>query len=200
MNTLTWLKRTFLATGLSIAALGVSATAVAAPANYQIDTKGMHASVNFKIQHLGYSWLTGRFDQFGGTFVYDSEKPSNSKVDVSIDTDSVNTNHAERDKHLRSGDFLDVKKFPKATFVSTDITENADKTLTVKGDLTLHGVTKPIEIQASKVGEGKDPWGGYRAGFTGTTLIKLADYGITYNLGPASTEVYFQLNLEGVRQ
>ena len=122
MNTLTWLKRTFLTTGFSIASLGLSATAVAAPANYQIDTKGMHASVNFKIQHLGYSWLTGRFDQFGGTFVYDSEKPSNSKVDVSIDTDSVNTNHAERDKHLRSGDFLDVKKFPKATFVSTEIT------------------------------------------------------------------------------
>ncbi len=200
MNTLTWLKRTFLATGLSIASIAVSSTAFAAPANYQIDTKGMHASVNFKIQHLGYSWLTGRFDQFGGTFVYDAEKPSNSKVDVTIDTDSVNTNHAERDKHLRSDDFLNVKKFPKAQFVSTSITENADKTLTVKGDLTLHGVTKPIEIQASKVGEGKDPWGGYRAGFTGTTRIKLADYGITYNLGPASTEVYFQLNLEGVRQ
>ncbi len=90
MNTLTWLKRTFLTTGLSIASLGLSATAVAAPANYQIDTKGMHASVNFKIQHLGYSWLTGRFDQFGGTFVYDSEKHPTVKS-MSASTPTVST-------------------------------------------------------------------------------------------------------------
>ncbi|QBZ82805.1 Protein YceI [Hydrogenovibrio crunogenus] len=186
----------FLATGLMV----FSSFALSAPVKYEIDTKGMHASINFKIQHLGYSWLTGRFDQFGGDFTYDKENVSNSEVNVTIDTNSINTNHAERDKHLRSNDFLDVKKFPKATFVSSSIEKTGDKTLAVKGKLTLHGVTKTIEIDAQKVGEGKDPWGGYRAGFSGTTLIKLADYGITYNLGPASANVYFQLNLEGVRQ
>ncbi|MDG4813133.1 YceI family protein [Hydrogenovibrio sp. 3SP14C1] len=185
-----------LAAGLMLfSSLGWSA-----PVKYQIDTKGMHASINFKIQHLGYSWLTGRFDKFDGNFTYDKEKVSNSQVNVTIDTKSVNTNHAERDKHLRSDDFLDVNKFPTATFVSSSIKKTADNTLNIKGNLTLHGVTKAIEIQAQKIGEGKDPWGGYRAGFSGTTLIKLADYGITYNLGPASANVYFQLNLEGVRQ
>lgn len=185
-----------LATGLMF----FSNLALSAPVKYQIDVKGMHASINFKIQHLGYSWLTGRFDQFNGDFTYDKENVSNSEVNVTIDTNSINTNHAERDKHLRSDDFLDVKKYPKASFVSNSITKTGDKTLTVKGNLTLHGVTKAIEITAQKIGEGKDPWGGYRAGFSGTTLIKLADYGITYNLGPASANVYFQLNLEGVRQ
>lgn len=185
-----------LAAGLMLfSSLGWSA-----PVKYQIDTKGMHASINFKIQHLGYSWLTGRFDKFDGDFTYDKENVANSQVNVTIDTKSVNTNHAERDKHLRSDDFLDVNKFPKAAFVSSSIKKTGDNTLAIKGNLTLHGVTKAIEIQAQKVGEGKDPWGGYRAGFSGTTLIKLADYGITYNLGPASANVYFQLNLEGVRQ
>ena len=185
-----------LAAGLTLfSSLGWSA-----PVKYQIDTKGMHASINFKIQHLGYSWLTGRFDKFDGDFTYDKENVANSRVNVTIETKSVNTNHAERDKHLRSNEFLDVNKFPTATFVSSSIKKTGDNTLAIKGNLTLHGVTKAIEIQAQKVGEGKDPWGGYRAGFSGTTLIKLADYGITYNLGPASANVYFQLNLEGVRQ
>ncbi|MBF6057741.1 YceI family protein [Thiomicrorhabdus sp. HH1] len=177
----------------------ISSYSYAAPVNYEIDAGGMHASVNFKIKHLGYSWLAGRFDKFGGNFVYDNEDPSKSKINVNLDTASVNSNHAERDKHLRSKDFLDVNKYPTAEFVSTSITENGND-LVVKGDLTLHGVTKPIEIKAEKIGEGKDPWGGYRAGFSGDTSIKLADYGITYNLGPASTEVFLQLNIEGIRK
>ena len=196
MKRTNWFKTALLATSFTL----ISPLALAEAVNYKIDTKGMHASVNFKVNHLGYSWLTGRFEKFGGSFSYDADKPSNSKINLSIDTRSVNTNHAERDKHIRNDDFLDVEKFDSAEFVSTSITENSDKTLTVKGNLTLHGVTKAIEIQASKIGEGKDPWGGYRAGFAGTTSIKMADYGITYNLGPASTHVYFDLHIEGVRQ
>lgn len=182
------------------ATLSLFSTASIAADQYKIDTKGMHASINFKIKHLGYSWLKGRFEKFSGDFSYDSKNISNSNVSVTIDTASVNSNHAERDKHLRSDDFLDVKKHPTATFKSQSITQNADGSLTIKGQLQLHGVTKTVEIQASKVGEGKDPWGGYRAGFTGTTRLKLADYGITYNLGPASTHVDLSLEIEGVRQ
>ena len=191
-----WFKTAILATSITF----IAPLAFAEAVNYKIDTKGMHASVNFKVNHLGYSWLAGRFEKFGGAFSYDADNPANSNINISIDTRSVNTNHAERDKHIRSDDFLDVKQFNDAKFASTSITENGDKTLTVKGNLTLHGVTKAIEIQASKIGEGKDPWGGYRAGFTGSTSIKMADYGITYNLGPASTHVYFDLHIEGVRQ
>lgn len=173
--------------------------ALAAPVQYKIDTGGMHASILFKIKHLGYSWLTGRFDQFSGAYQYDKSNLANSNVSVTIDTTSVNTNHAERDKHLRSADFLNVKKYPQAVFKSTSIT-GSNENMVVKGKLTLNGVTKPVTLKAKKIGEGKDPWGGYRSGFSGTTTLKLADYNITYDLGPASTEVELMLNLEGIRQ
>ncbi|CAM4337950.1 YceI family protein [Pseudoalteromonas ostreae] len=170
-------------------------------ADYVIDTQGAHAFVNFKIKHLGYSWLHGRFNTFEGSFSYDSANPNASQIMVNIDTKSIDSNHAERDKHLRGGDFLNVDKFPKATFKSTSIKfdENGDEA-DVTGEFTLHGVTKTITFEIDKIGEGKDPWGGYRVGFEGETSLKLADYGIDYNLGPASTYVDIGLYIEGVRK
>lgn len=169
-------------------------------ADYVIDNKGAHASINFKIKHLGYSWLTGRFDKFGGKFSYDPANVSASKIEVNIDTSSVNSNHAERDKHLKSDDFLDVSAFANAKFVSESVTKKAGEQLEVKGVLTLHGVSKTITIDAQAIGEGKDPWGGYRAGFSGTTTIALTDFAIKMNLGPASTHVQLELHIEGVKQ
>ncbi len=169
-------------------------------ADYVIDNKGAHASINFKIKHLGYSWLTGRFDKFGGKFSYDPANVSASKIEVNIDTTSINSNHAERDKHLKSDDFLDVSAFSNAKFVSESVTKKADGQLAVTGMLTLHGVSKTITIDAQAIGEGKDPWGGYRAGFSGTTSIALTDYAIKMNLGPASTHVQLELHIEGVKQ
>lgn len=169
--------------------------------NYTIDTKGGHASINFSIKHLGYSVLTGRFDTFGGDFSYDPAKPEASTINVTIDTNSVNSNHAERDKHLRSKDFLNVDKYPKATFVSKKVVPGADKeSFDLVGDFTLNGVTKSITIAAKKVGEGKDPWGGYRAGFEGATELKLKDFNIVFPLGPASETVKLSLNVEGVKK
>ncbi len=167
---------------------------------YVIDKKGMHASIQFKISHLGYSWLWGRFNDFEGTFTYDPDNPSASKVSVTIDPASVDSNHAERDKHLRSDDFLYVDKFPESRFVSTSYTQNADGSGVLKGDFTLRGVTRPITIDVQFTGAGKDPWGGYRAGFSGKTRIALADYGIPKDLGPASKELDLIIAVEGVRQ
>jgi len=169
--------------------------------DYTIDTKGAHASINFSIKHLGYSVLTGRFDTFAGDFSYDPAKPEASKINVTIDTTSVNSNHAERDKHLRSKDFLNVEKFPKSTFVSKKVVVGKDKeSFDLVGDFTLNGVTKSITIAAKKVGEGKDPWGGYRAGFEGTTELTLKDFNIVFPLGPASETVKLSLNVEGVKK
>jgi len=169
--------------------------------NYTIDTKGAHASINFSIKHLGYSVLTGRFDTFEGEFSYDPAKPEASTVNVTIDTNSINSNHAERDKHLRSPDFLNVQKFPKATFVSKKVVLDKDKNeFDIIGDLTLNGVTKSVTIEVEKVGEGKDPWGGYRAGFEGETEIKLKDFNVKMDLGPASQVVKLSLNVEGVKK
>lgn len=172
----------------------------ASAANYVIDDKGAHAFINFKIKHLGYSWLTGRFNTFSGTFNYDEKDVSASKIEVNIDANSIDSNHAKRDKHLRSGDFLDTGKFGTAKFVSTKVVDKGNNQLEVTGDLTLHGVTASIVIDAEKIGEGKDPWGGYRAGFSGTTTLRLKDFGIPEKLGPASTEVYMDLHIEGIRQ
>lgn len=167
---------------------------------YVIDTKGAHASINFSIQHLGYSYLTGRFNNFSGDFTYDPKNVAASTINITIDTTSVDSNHAERDKHLRSGDFLNVEKFPKATFVSKKIVPDDGDEFDIIGDLTLNGVTKSITIEVDKVGEGKDPWGGYRVGFEGETEIALKDFNITKDLGPASQTVKLELHVEGIKQ
>ncbi|MGH8355478.1 MAG: YceI family protein [Pseudomonas sp.] len=169
-------------------------------ADYVIDKKGQHAFVNFKINHLGYSWLYGTFKDFDGRFSFDEKSPESSKVQVSINTASVDSNHAERDKHLRSGDFLNVGEHPTATFESTAVKSTGSGTADISGNLTLNGVTKPVLIKAKFVGQGDDPWGGYRAGFEGSTKLKLKDFDIQKDLGPASQEVELILSMEGVRQ
>ncbi|MEQ8824312.1 MAG: YceI family protein [Filomicrobium sp.] len=181
-----------------LAVIGIQSSAHAE--TFVIDTKGAHASINFRIKHLGFSWLTGRFDKFSGEFTYDEKAPEKASIKVEIDTASVNSNHAERDKHLRNADFLDVTKFPKATFESTSVEVGENQTAKVHGTLTLHGVTKDITIDAKYIGGGKDPWGGFRRGFAGTTKLALADFGINYNLGPASKEVELDLHVEGIRK
>ena len=180
--------------------LAVAAAAPAQAADYVIDTKKAHAFIQFRIQHLGYSWLLGRFNDFEGTFSYDEDKPSEASVEVTIDPASIDSNHAERDKHLRGEDFLHVEKYPEARFVSTSFEEKGEGTAILKGDLTLHGVTKPITIRVEHIGHGPDPWGGYRRGFSGITTLTLKDFGIDYDLGPASREVEMFLSIEGVRQ
>lgn len=167
---------------------------------YVIDTKGMHASINFEIPHLGYSLLTGRFNRFSGKFTYDREDASASSVSVVIETGSVDSNHAERDKHLRGKDFLNSKKYPEATFVSSSFSENDSGTIEMTGDFTLNGVSRPLMIHLRKIGEGEDPWGGYRMGFSGKTSFLLTDFGIMKSLGEHSKEVVLLLNVEGVRE
>jgi len=185
------------------AAVFLAATTLAsakAGETYTIDVEGQHAFIDFRIKHLGYSWLLGRFNDFSGEFVVDRENPANSRVEVEIDTASVDTNHAERDKHLRGKDFLNVDAHPKARFVSTAVETTGDGKGVINGDLTLNGVTRPIEIAVEEIGHGPDPWGGYRAGFLGTTTLKLADFAIDYDLGPASRTVELTLSIEGVRR
>ena len=167
---------------------------------YRIDTKGQHAFIQFRIQHLGYSWLYGRFNDFSGDFNYDKDKPGNSSVNVTINVASIDSNHAERDKHLRGEDFFNVAKYPKARFVSTAFDDHGDGTATLNGDLTIKDVTRPVTIDVKHIGHGKDPWGGYRRGFHGTTRIKLKDFNIDYDLGPASTYAELELSVEGIRQ
>ena len=172
----------------------------AAAAEYAFDKKGMHASITWRIKHLGYSWMTGRFDNFDGSISFDDKSPDASKVKVEIDANSISSNHAERDKHLRSPDYLDTAAHPKATFESTSIKSVGDGKAKITGNFTFRGITKEITIDAEKIGSGPDPWGGERAGFTGTTQLTLADFKMKKELGPASAIVYITLDIEGVKK
>jgi polyisoprenoid-binding protein YceI len=186
------MKKLLLATAL----LTTSLIAPTYAADYAIDDKGAHASINFKTSHMGWSVLTGRFNTFDGTFSYDEKNIEASKIKVNIDTTSFDSNHAERDKHVRSADFLDAGKFGTATFTSTKIEDKGDGKLAITGDFTMHGITKSLVIDAVKVGEGDDPWGGYRLGFSGTTQIAMGDFGFKMDFGTVDLE----LHIEGIRQ
>ena len=163
-------------------------------ANYKIDSEGQHAFVTFKVSHLGYSYIVGGFNDFEGEFFHDASNPSASKVSVTIDAGSLDTAHAERDKHLRSADFFDVGKYPTITFESTGYVADAsgDK---LRGQLTIQDKTREVELNVRQIGEGKDPWGGYRNGFHGTVTLNSADFGMPKWVG----DVEVELNIEGIR-
>lgn len=189
------MKKTMAALGL---ALAMSTSFMANAADYVIDTQGAHASINFKVSHLGYSFIKGRFNTFSGEFSYDPANVSASSVEVTVDTTSLDSNHAERDKHIRSSDFIDASKYKNAVFKSTAVTDKGDGKLDIAGDLTLHGQTKPIIIAAEFIGQGTDPWGGERAGFLGTTRLELADFGI--QVMGSSSYVDMELHVEGKKK
>jgi len=184
-----------------VMALGVSMSAQATE-NYAFDIKGQHAFIQFKVKHLGYSWILGEFRTFDGSFSYDEKHPEKNKVSVRIESNSIDTNHAERNKHLRSPDFFDVEKYPIITFVSTSYEDKGNGKALIHGTLTLRGVSKNIVITANQIGTGKDPWGGYRRGFEGHATLHLSDYNMPFavKLGPVSENVELFLSIEGVRQ
>jgi polyisoprenoid-binding protein YceI len=140
-----------------------------------------HSAIHFSVRHMVVSKTRGRFAKWGGSLQFDPKELSKGTVNVEIEPASVDTGDAQRDGHLRSADFFDVEKFPKATFKSTKVTENGAGKLTIVGDLTLRGVTKPITLDASYEGTGKDPWGGERVGFSATTTVTRADFGVNFN-------------------
>ncbi|MFO7995216.1 MAG: YceI family protein [Marinobacter sp.] len=193
------MKKLLLASAVTITMVG-GAQASEHSGTYDFDTEGDHQFITFKISHLGYSWLYGRFNEFDGQFVYDAENPENSSVEVTVDTSSVDSNHGERDKHLREEDFLYVSEYPEATFKSKRVEVDDEGEADIIGDLTLRGVTKEITLDVEMLGHGDDPWGGYRMGFEAGTEFKLSDFGIPMDLGKASETVEMIISVEGIRQ
>ncbi|NRB81934.1 MAG: YceI family protein [Saccharospirillaceae bacterium] len=163
-------------------------------ASYNIDPA--HSSIEFKVSHFGFSYVIGRFDDFEGTFSYDSAAPEKSEVMVTIDTKSINSNHSARDKHLKSDDFLMTGKYPLSTFKATGFKVVDEENIVMSADFTLHGVTKSIEIDVAKIGEGKDPWGGHRVGFEGSFSFTMDEFAFNQNFG----EVMIAITVEGIKQ
>ena len=148
-------------------------------AEYAVD--GAHSHVGFQIRHL-FSKTSGEFKKFDGSFNFDANKVDASKVQFTIQSESINTNNDDRDKHLRTApDLLDTKKFPTITFTSKKITAAGEKKFKLEGDFTLHGITKPVTFDVEFLGADKDPWGTQKAAYTATTQINRKDFGITFN-------------------
>jgi polyisoprenoid-binding protein YceI len=140
-----------------------------------------HSGVHFTVRHLVISKVRGSFGKWQGTVDFDAQNPAASKVAVRIDAASIDTGEEKRDGHLRSADFFDVEKFPELTFTSTKVEKSGDSEYRVTGDLTIHGVTRPVTLAAEFEGNGKDPWGNERIGFSASTSVNRKDFGLTWN-------------------
>ena len=145
------------------------------PATWNIDP--VHTSVVFKILHMGVSNFYGRFDKVSGSVVINDEKPAESKVELTIAMDSIDTNHEGRDKDLKGPNFFNAKEFPEIKFVSKTAKKDGDKKWKIDGEMTLHGVTKPLSLSVDMVGSA-DTKMGKKAGFDTTFKIKRSDFGM----------------------
>jgi len=169
---------------------------------WNIDATHSHAT--FAVRHMVVSTVKGHFNVLSGTVNIDTANPASSWVQAEIDAASIDTNEANRDKHLRSPDFFDVEKYPKITFKSTKVEPAGDNQYKVTGDLTLHGVTKPVVFDVEYSGEVKDPYGFRRAGFSGKTKISRKEWGLTWHTlletggAVVADEVKIEVDLEAV--
>ncbi len=141
----------------------------------------MHSEIHFKVRHLVISTVTGTFKKFSGTAVTEGEGFEGAKIEFTLDVDSIDTNQEQRDGHLKSPDFFDAALFPTITFVSTSFTKVGDDDYKLVGDLTMKGVTKPVELNAEFGGSAKDAWGNTKYGFEVTGKINRKEFGLTYN-------------------
>jgi polyisoprenoid-binding protein YceI len=182
--------------GFGFLTLGSSVRA----ADFSIDP--YHSSVSFRIKHV-IGKVTGHFDKFSGTFSYEAGKPQAWSAAATIDAASVNTGIEKRDNHLRSADFFDAQKLPTLSFKSTSVTDVQGDKAKLHGDLTMHGVTKPVVLDLEIAGVVKDPMGqGNRAGATAIGHVSRLDYGIGPSSGPLAgmvgSDVEITIEIEGV--
>jgi polyisoprenoid-binding protein YceI len=140
-----------------------------------------HSGIAFSVRHMVVAKVRGRFASWSGTVELDEADIARSRVDVQIDASSIDTGNAQRDEHLRSGDFFDVQQFPSLRFSSRRVEAVSDERLRVVGDLSLHGVTREVTLDVERGGQAKDPWGNRRAGFAATTSILRSDFGLSWN-------------------
>jgi len=165
-----------------------------------------HSEVGFKVKHLMFTNVSGNFTKFEATATSDDENFDNSSFDFSADVDSINTNNADRDGHLKSADFFDAEKFPKLAFKSTSVAKAEEGEYVVTGDLSLHGETKPVTLAVEYGGIQKDPWGNIKSGFSVTGKINRKDFGLSWNAALETggvmlgEEVKIALELQFVKQ
>jgi polyisoprenoid-binding protein YceI len=194
------MHKRFLGPAFAAALLVVLGAAGPVPAadDYALDP--MHSSVSFKIPHLGLTLVHGRFNKFTGGFTIDPDDPAKCAFEMNIKADSIDTNNQKRDEHLRSGDFFNVQQFPAITFKSTSV-KATDGGYEVKGDLTMHGVTKPVTFALKGGKTAEFPKGVKRTGFTADLTLKCTDFEVGKpELAAALGDVEISIGLEGTKK
>ncbi|WP_306027637.1 YceI family protein [Stappia sp. MMSF_3263] len=188
----------FRTSAAALAALLVAAPAIAEPVAYDFDKS--HASLVFSYNHLGYSTTDGRFNDWNGELVIDQETPANSKIAMTVNVDSLATFWGERDAHFKSADFFEVEAHPTATFVSTTVEKTGENTLSVAGELTIKGITKPatFDVTINTIGEhpmAKTP----AVGLDAKTVVKRSDYGMDMFVPYVGDEVTISFSAEALK-
>lgn len=197
------MKNTIIKRSITLAAVVIALSStpvfadVALNGSYKIDPA--HSNVQFSVGHLGIGNIVGRFNTVAGNFNIDSK--GSSKVDVTIEVTSVDTNHEKREAHLRSPDFFNVKQYPTMKFVSDKVSyNNQGEPISVSGSFTLHGKTQNVTLTIQPVGAGKDPWGNYRAGYTATTVIKRSAFDMNFMADGIGDDISITMNIEAIKQ
>ncbi len=159
-----------------------------------------HTQIIFFVDHLGFSKSYGEFHDYDGYFIFDQKNPKNSKIEISIKTDSIDMDSDKWNEHMKSPDFFNVEAFPDMTFKSTDIKITGKKTAKITGDLTLLGVTKPVVLETTYNKSDKHPFSGkYVSGFSAKAKLKRSDFGMVYGLPAVGDEINILIEVEGIR-
>lgn len=181
------------------ALLATTGVAFADAESYEVDEG--HTFVTFEVSHIGYAWMPGRFNDISGSLAYDPDEPSNSSAEFTIQTDSIDTNHERRDKHLRGDEFFHVSEYPEATFESTSYEKTGDDSAVMTGDLTIKGTTREVEFEVTEMRAAEDPWGDFRRAFSARTELNMDDFNIDESgLPDVSKDVDLRIAVEAVRQ
>ena len=188
-------QRNLLGTALAVAIALTPAASVAAPVTYAFDT--VHSRLTFYVSHMGYSNSVGQLSIAPGTFSFDTADWSKGQVTATLPADSLAFGDAKWDAHIKSADFLDAAKFPSITFTATKVEQTGTNTGTLTGDLTVHGVTKPVTLQLRLNGAGMHPMMKVPAiGFTATGKLKRSDFGVAAYVPMVGDELDIRLEVE----
>ncbi len=176
----------------------ITSTAKAAPQTYEFDKA--HTQILFFIDHLGFSMSQGEFHDYDGEIIFDQEDPTNSSVEIEIQTDSIDMDDKKWDKHMKNEDFFDVKEYPTMTFKSTSIEKTGDNTANITGDLKILDITRPVTLNTTFNKADIHPFSKrYVAGFSATTDIKRSDFGMDYGLPGIGDDVEVRIEVEAMR-
>ena len=181
---------------LSLILGGSSPVRAAEP--YKVDP--VHSMVVFRVKHFGVGYIHGRFNEAAGDFTWDDANPAGISFDVRVKAESIDTNNPKREQHLKGPDFFNAREYPDIAFKSTQVRQLDANNYEVTGNLTLHGVTRPLAVKLEHVGAGKDPFGMVRNGFETTFVIHRSEFGMKAMPEGVGDDIRVTVAIEGIRQ